>query len=81
LAVQPHIVGDLDNWSTCYHHEGGRYGDRQDAITAGLRDFGSDDFNVGRIKGGALVEFGWMDEMWNAEDVAETAAVLGLSKG
>lgn len=79
FAVESHIVGSFDNWGYCYHHEGGRYSTRQAAIKAGLRQFGHDDFNVGRIKGGVLVEFGWMNTMFSPEEVAEEAQSLGLS--
>ena len=77
LAATCYPVGSLDDYSWSYSWNGELHPTRQAAIKAGLRDFGSDDFNVGQVKDGVLVWWGWMTEE-HAEDLAGAAAGLYL---
>jgi hypothetical protein len=78
IAAAGHIVGTLHEYSTCYDWDGRTYPTQEAAISGGFREFGCDDFNVGRIEAGALVWWGWMDEEHPAEDRPEVAEALGL---
>jgi hypothetical protein len=78
IAVSGHIVGTLDDYSTCYDWDGQTHPTAKAAISAGFRQFGSDDFNVGRVEDEHLVWWGWMDEEHPPEDRAEVAAALYL---
>lgn len=78
IAAAGHIVGTLEDYSTCYDWDGQFYTTRRAAISAGFRHFGSDDFNVGRVENGRLVWWGWMDEEHPPEDRSAVAAELGL---
>jgi hypothetical protein len=79
IAAAGHIVGTLDDWSTCYDWDGQTYPSRSAAIGAGFQQFGSDDFNIGRIEDDCLVWWGWMNEEHPAEDRVAVAADLGLT--
>jgi len=78
IAAAGHIVGTLDDWSTCYDWDGALHSSRNAAIRAGLRQFGSDDFCVGHVEDGVLVWWGWMNEEHPAEDRDTVAEALGL---
>jgi len=78
IAVQPHIVGNLERYEICYSWDGTVHLSRQGAIRHGLREFGSDDFNIGRVSRDRLVWWGWMDEEIDREDLPMIAAALGL---
>lgn len=78
FAAEGHIVGNVNNWTTEYCVTGKFYESRALAISAGFSEFRHDDFNVGRVKNGRLVWFGWMDEKHPADDYHEVAAALGL---
>ena len=78
FAAAGHIVGTLDDWSTCWDWDGQTYSTQKAAIFAGFRQFGSDDFCVGRIQDDRLVWWGWMDEEHPAEDREAVAAALYL---
>lgn len=79
FAAAGHIVGTLEDYSTCYDWDGQVYPTHAAAIRSGFRQFGSDDFNIGRIQDGVLVWWGWMDEEHPDEDRHEVAAALALS--
>lgn len=80
IAVQGHIVGNADQWETCYHWDGRSFARKSAAVGHGLRTFGSDDFNLGRVKAGALIWWGWMENPL-LEDLASVAAALNLEVG
>lgn len=79
IAATGHIVGTLDDHSTCYDWDGQTYPTRAAVIKAGFRQFGTDDFCVGRIEDDVLVWWGWMDQEHPAEDRAEVAEALYLA--
>lgn len=78
LAATSYPVGSLADWSWSYSWDGQLHPTREAAIKAGFAGFGSDDFNVGQVKGGVLVWWGWMDEEHPAEDRVSAAAGLYL---
>lgn len=78
LAAAGHIVGTVHEWETVYTWDGSTYLTRSAAISHGFQSFGSDDFNVGRVRGGRLVWWGWMEKEHPAEDRASAAVGLGL---
>lgn len=77
VALQGHIVGSLQNWSTCWDWNGDFWTSRQDAIDAGFAAFDSDDFNVALIQHGAVRWFGWMDEAHELAQYADMAQTFG----
>jgi hypothetical protein len=81
FAAAGQIVGTVDAWETVYDWDGSLHPSRDAAIKAGFRQFGSDDFNIGKLSGDQLVWWGWMYEEHPAEDRAEVASALGLSAG
>lgn len=64
-----------------YHAHGLRFATRMEAITEGLKERESDDFNIAVIEGGRLVSFDWMEETIgeSPETMAEIASALGLN--
>ncbi len=50
-----------------YGFDGERFKDRSDAIAHGLRERGSDDFNIGVVKRGRLVSLDWMNKPVDTE--------------
>jgi hypothetical protein len=57
------IVGNMqDGFQTIYGWDGDLYDKRKDAIRAGWKERGSDDFNIGVVRGGRLVGLCWMNE-------------------
>lgn len=78
LAATCYPVGSLDDYSWSYSWNGELHPTREAAIKAGVRDFGSDDFNVGQVEDGSLVWWGWMTEE-HAEDREAAAAGLNLA--
>jgi hypothetical protein len=57
-----------------------RFTTRERAIKHGLKERGSDDFNIAEVDGQRLAWFGWMDEQINENDetMAEIAEAIGL---
>jgi hypothetical protein len=83
IAVQPRIIGTVEKYDTCYDWDGETFPHRMAAIDHGLNTFGSDDFNVGELRDGKLVWWGWMDQRGNnshalLEDLAAVSAALGF---
>lgn len=74
LWTDGHIVGDLSSWRTEYGWNGKTYPTRDQAIHAGLRDYGSDDFNIAHIESGIVDWWGWMDEPHELNDASEFAS-------
>lgn len=77
LAATCYPVGTLDDYSWSYSWDGYLSPSRQAAIRLGLKTFGSDDFNIGRVENGRLVWWGWMDEE-HPDDLASAAEGLHL---
>jgi len=50
---------------------------QQDAIDAGLRKLGHDDFNIGYVEDGCLLWFGWMRDQFPEEDYVNAAKQFG----
>lgn len=82
IWTDPHIVGPSASgeYESVYYWNRNYHRTREAAIKAGLRNYGSDDFNVAHIIDGELVWFGWMDEPL-LEDLASVAAKLGFRVG
>lgn len=78
IAVQPHIVGDLERFEITYTWDGSVHLSRPGAIRHGLDQFGSDDFNIGRVSRDRLVWWGWMDEEIDPDELPTIADALGL---
>lgn len=60
---------------------GERFEHRADAISAGFREYGCDDFNIGVLDGsGRLVSIDWMEDVVDSEPavLAPVIAQLGL---
>lgn len=73
-----HIVGNMERGYEClYNWNGATFTTQQAAMRAGLRDYGSDDFNVGHLVNGTLVWFGWMEDQHPVEDYASVAEQFG----
>ena len=51
---------------------------REQAVSAGFKLRGSDDFNVAVVRDGRLTWFGWMDEHLDDYDLDEVAEQIGL---
>jgi hypothetical protein len=78
-VVRPAIVGSLEDWDTVYYWDSREvHPDRAAAIAAGLDFYGHDDWNVGQVKHGALVWWGWMDEEHPCDDREYVAKRLGI---
>lgn len=74
VAVAGQIVGNLDDHFTMWTWNGGYCTTRKAAATLGFSYFGSDDFNIGHVRDGELVWFGWMDEQFKSrEDYVDVA--------
>jgi hypothetical protein len=57
------VVGGADRPVTIeYGFDGEMFADRREAITHGFDIRGSDDFNIGVLRGGKLVSLDWMDD-------------------
>ena len=64
-----------------YSWDGERFNNRNDAIKHGLKERGSDDFNIGQTYGDDLIWFGWMDQRMDEDDATmeDIAENIGLS--
>lgn len=60
-----------DGYGIVYGWDGEVFADRRRAIKHGLKARGSDDFNIGVLKDGTLVEFCWMNEPMHESDRIE----------
>ena len=78
ISVAARWVGTLEDLSTIYEWDGTLHPSRAYAISAGFETYGSDDFNVARVKDGALVWFGWMDEAHPLDQYGDAAEQLGF---
>jgi hypothetical protein len=59
--------------------DGATFRTRQAAISAGIEDCGSDDFNVATLDGRTLIALGWMDEDFtDPGNLTEPADQLGF---
>lgn len=78
VALAGQIVGTAESWETVYTWDHRYYATKAAAVRAGfpLAD-GTDDFNVGEVRNGRLVWFGWMDTKHPDADYAEVAAQFG----
>ena len=74
-----HIVGSLDAWHVAYIWDGELHRTRDNAIRIGLREYGSDDFNIAHIVNDEIVWWGWMNEPHDIGDAAEFAEQHGLT--
>ncbi len=75
------IVGNMqDGFDVIYDWNQVFYDLRKDAIAAGWKERGSDDFNIGVVRAGRLVGFAWMDDPMGAstEDLREIEEQIGL---
>lgn len=75
--VQGQIVGTLEDYHHVYHWNGGTFTTSEDAIKAGGRELGHDDFNVAHVVNGKVVWWGWMDEPHPLDDATEAAEQHG----
>ena len=74
------VGGNGRPFETIYGFDGERFHYRSQAITHGLRERGSDDFNIGVIKNGKLVSLDWMNEVGDTDPaiLAPIAKQIGL---
>ena len=81
MVVAASIVGTPAKYEHVYDSDGATYPTRADAISAGFRLRGSDDFNIGILRHGRLVELAWMDERIDEDQdtLDKIAAQLGLA--
>lgn len=63
-----------------YGFDGERFDDRKKAISHGLETRGSDDFNIGVVRGKKLISFDWMEKVLetDATELARIAEDIGL---
>jgi hypothetical protein len=81
IPIASQIVGTLAAYEHVWSWSGDVFTRRDKAISAGFRDFGSDDFNIGVLDSrGNLVSIDWMREVVDSEPevLAPVAAQLGL---
>lgn len=78
LWTAGHIVGNLDEWATSYNWDGKTYRTRAEAAKAGLREYGSDDFNIAHLTNGTVDWWGWMDEPHPIGDARKFADQYGV---
>jgi hypothetical protein len=80
VVVAATIIGTPEKYEHIYDSDGRTYDDRSEAISAGFNLRGSDDFNIGVLHAGRLVELAWMDERIDEEPsvLAEIARQLGI---
>lgn len=63
IVLSGQVVGNPDSgYRVAYGWDGRRFRKREKAIKHGLRERGSDDFNIGVLEQGRLVQLDWMDE-------------------
>lgn len=77
------IIGSsLADLTTITDWDGEFYDTRRAAKKAGWKARGSDDFNIGVIRGGKLVSVDWMDEPIGEtlEAIADIAIEIGLAE-
>ena len=55
------VVG-FGPWETEYSWDGSRLADRESAIAKGFKVRGSDDFNIGVVRGRKLLRLDWMEK-------------------
>jgi hypothetical protein len=77
VALAGHIVGTPQNWETVWTWDEKYHPTRDAAVRAGFGLTGSDDFDLGEVRNGILVWFGWMDKEHPPEDWAAVAGALG----
>lgn len=71
-------ITSYEQFTTEYQWDGQRHTSHQAAVSAGFRQFGCDDFNVGRVELGRLVWFGWMNDELSDYDRDKIASLIGL---
>lgn len=70
IVITGQVVGGRDTpIEVVYSSDDERFRDREAAIKHGLRERGSDDFNIGVLERGRLVSLDWMYENIDADDV------------
>lgn len=81
IIIKQSWAGTLEKLCHGYDWDGTRYVTQVEAVAAGWKMFGHDDFNIGHVQGNKLVWFGWMDEPINEtdEDFAVIAKDLDLT--
>lgn len=84
LVIQQQIIGSPASWGYSRWTDYELFDDRQAAIDHGWKLFDHDDFNIGTVRDGRLVAFGWgMDKDFPPEDSDDPAvidAALNLSE-
>lgn len=82
IAICAQVIGGRDRPFEIVHGwDGERFANWQDAVRHGFKIRGSDDFNLGIIERGRLVEFRWMDQPMHESDRDELPTIakqLGL---
>jgi len=80
VVIAATIIGTLEKYEHSYDSDGVTYPNRADAIVAGYHLRGSDDFNIGIIRDGRLVELAWMNKRIDEEPavLAEMSRQLGI---
>lgn len=61
IVICGQIVGS-GPWETEYSWSGERFADREAAVANGFRARGSDDFNIGVVRGRKLIRLDWMEK-------------------
>lgn len=75
IVLMGQIVGGGERpFETVYGFDGEKFKERAEAIRHGLRERGSDDFNIGVLERGKLVSLDWMEKPVET-DPAELAAI------
>lgn len=78
IAVASQVVGTPGDYDYAYDWDGTVQPTRDQAVSHGFELFGCDDFNVGEVRNGRLVWWGWMDHDLS-QDIDGPAYALGLA--
>ncbi len=84
IVLRGQIVGNTKNgFQTTYDWNCQFYDTRKAAIKAGWKERGSDDFNIGVVRDGRLIDLAWMNEggKADADELREIEEEIGRVEG
>jgi len=84
IVVTCNVVGNERNgFDVAYSWDGSLFDYKKDAVTRAFEYRGSDDFNIGVVRGRRLVSWWWMDSQINEESATlrEIERQIGLPGG
>lgn len=81
IVVSAHIVGNIDNWGTCYDSSMVRYSNKKTAIRTGIKTLGHDDFLIATLENDVIVGISWQYDERDPEDFMEEAPEMSAALG